>query len=62
MVTQKTISFMVDYNRTTPYNKITVVKRLLNDVLHNEIRNIERYVNLMDKSIMIKCKKSEEQL
>jgi len=62
LVTEKTISFRVDYNRTTPYNKITVVRRLLNEVLRHEIRDIERYVNLKNKAIMIECKKSEEQL
>jgi len=62
LVTQKTISLKVDYERTTPHNKLIIVKKVLDEVLYNEIRNIDKYINLQDKSIIIECDNIEEKL
>lgn len=60
MVTEGAISIKVDYHRTTPYNKVTVVKKVLNDVLHWEVRDIQKYINLNNKSVIIECNTKEE--
>jgi len=60
MTTEGMISIRVDYCRTTPYNKVTVVKKVLNDVLQREIRDISKYINLNNKSVIIECNTKEE--
>jgi len=49
----KTLSMIIGYNRITPQNKVTVVPKVLNDVLLSEIKNIARYINLENKYVMI---------
>jgi len=60
MISESLVSIRVDYNRTTPHNKITVVKRVLNDVLRLEVTDIQKYINLNDKIVIIECNTKEE--
>ena len=53
MMTERTISLLVDYKRITPKNKVTVVPRVLNQTLHCDIKTISRYINIEKKMIII---------
>lgn len=60
MISQGVISIRVDYCRNTPHNKVTVVKKVLNDVLRYEVKVIQKYINLNDKEVIIECITKEE--
>lgn len=51
MITDKTLSILVDYKLIRPKNKLTITPRLLNETLRCEIKSISRYLN-MDKKIV----------
>lgn len=59
MITDRTISLLVDYSRITPKNKVTVVPRVLNETLHNDIKLISRYINIERKMLIIENTNTE---